>query len=43
MPEHVGVAAGAFVDQPLRAPEVEASCGKRVAWVTLGDPLAKLV
>jgi hypothetical protein len=42
MPQHTGVAAGAFIDPPLPDPSVEATHDQRVGWVAFPGHLARL-
>ncbi len=42
MPQHVGVAGGAFAEHPIAAPNLEAACDNRREWLTFYNPLTRL-
>ena len=42
MPQHVGVAGGAFAEPPIAAPNLEAACDNRREWLTFYNPLTRL-
>lgn len=42
LPQHIGVAGGAFIGHPIAAPNAEAACDNRPVWLTFSDPLTRL-
>ena len=42
IPQHVGIAAGAFVDDPIVAPVMEAACDSRLEWLSFRDSLTPI-